>query len=1067
MGLFSNQQNTSGGLFGSSTGGSSVRGPSNSFDLNTSEGLLNIARSKGGNIAEAAEEIANPTTGILSTIGNGLKNSFKGFVDVISIPNQIVAGAISKDYTVGEAIKENISTSDVIFGELNPDSSTMQKVGGFVARTAVDMLLDPLTYVTFGASGSMFGAKAVSKITVRGAAAKSIGLADEAAVALSKEGVQTLNYLKKVEAQVTGLTKGIDMAERLKYYKEGKAIRAASGLGDEAFDLAGDELKTLLRSTIDAPLDPDFAKLAMSNLLEKAPQLTETLLDKGGMKFFNQTILSGQRIRTATRMVPGMTALDNMTAPIRGTLNAMFDPKMVKNGDKWVRVPEEYNDIIQKAKDLADSMKDDRVGQLSNIISGNKLTTTEAKFLTAAVEAGKMPSDPRLANAFKQLMGYNDKELDFLRSQGIRVSKLDNHAPHILNKQKDNGAMMFRPTPPKEAVNAAKQRKIEGSIFSGDFEQLDEVEKALLGKSQKKADDLLAEMVNDGFEGFEQNLLVAHTMRSMDNVSAGVTKDMLKTVSENFGIKAANAPEGYVGLKFGSFGKEEEFFKRLGLDTEAVRFHPAIAKHLETFVGSAISDPASNEFLKAFDSIQNLWKASVTSIFPAFHGRNALSNVFLNFNDIGLEALNPKTSFQATQMLKWDMDVSKLSKAAAGIGDDALKAQDELTDLLAKDIFTDAFGKKWSFGELRQTMKNNNIAFNEGIVGPIDITKGTDEIVSSLPFNRSLIPTSKSEGVRLAKKVLPVGQDFKPFVVGRRVGKAVEEQSRALNFMTNLRKTGDVTLAAQRTKQFLFDYNNLTNFERTFMKRLLPFYSFTRKNLEAQMVTLFSSPGRTAAQITAVTNLGDAISGQKLTKEEEAALPEWIKSGISILKSKNGGIAEIFGSLGTPIEAPFSSLQPNALLGSLSPLMRVPMEEATGYNFFQGKPISEVTNATAFARAPKFVKDMIGYTEIQGNRSDGSTYTMNVALRPKMMHLFLNLPPTTRVLTALKQMETVDVSTQGKIAQQLIGVKAFSFDLEQEQQKREKELRGDLEELLTNAGVTYQFTRTFIPKQNK
>ena len=87
-----------------------------------------------------------------------------------------------------------------------------------------------------------------------------------------------------------------------------------------------------------------------------------------------------------------------------------------------------------------------------------------------------------------------------------------------------------------------------------------------------------------------------------------------------------------------------------------------------------------------------------------------------------------------------------------------------------------------------------------------------------------------------------------------------------------------------------------------------------------------------------------------------------------------------------------------------------------------------------------------------------------MSLRPEMMHVFLNMPPTSRVLTALKQMENQDVATQDKILQQTLGLRPYSFDLEQEAQKRENELKGKLQNLLTTAGITAQFTRTYIPK---
>jgi hypothetical protein len=106
-------------------------------DLYSTEGLLALARERGGSVGEIAEELTHHNRSILSTVSDGFKNAFKGFVDVVSIPGQIVAGALSPTKTIGEAIDQNIAVSDVIFGEKNPNATTMQKVGSFVVRTAV------------------------------------------------------------------------------------------------------------------------------------------------------------------------------------------------------------------------------------------------------------------------------------------------------------------------------------------------------------------------------------------------------------------------------------------------------------------------------------------------------------------------------------------------------------------------------------------------------------------------------------------------------------------------------------------------------------------------------------------------------------------------------------------------------------------------------------------------------------------------------------------------------------------------------------------------------------------
>lgn len=1167
---------------------------SEALDLSTADGLLKVAQMQGGSLGEVANELIHPKTSILSTISDGFKNSFKEFVDIISVPSQVVAGALSTKYTVSEAVKSNISPSDIIWGEKDSDASTMKKVGGFLVRTATDILLDPLTYVTFGAGQGIAGLRGTTKVTLEETAAKTVGKETLSQAALSETGQDVFKYLKNVEQQQNGLAKALQIKS-----------------GGEVFDLAGQELEYLLRNTIDAPLNMDFAKKAISNLLEKNPALTETLLDKGGIKFFGQTLVSGQRISSALKMIPGMTVLDNITAPTRRAVAALFDPSLVKTDAGYVRVPQEALDIIQAGEDLKRARTMGKGKELSDIIRANKLTVDEAKLVTAAIEARKLPADPRLANAVKQFLGFTQDEFNFLAESGIPISMRDNHVPHILLK---NNNISVGDIPMSRVPKASSMSTKTGATY------------------ERKVAETIAEAKTLGFE-FDENIVTAHYARSVDNTNAGVAKQVLTSLGETMGQVKSLAPEGWVPVSMKGVNEGgKKLLQIFGEAGEEVVFHPAVAKRIENFIQSSISDDATAGLLKAFDGIQNLWKAGVTSVFPAFHGRNAISNVFLNMMDLGVHVLDPQKHLFAGQMVADDIKASRLMREslkpgdmfddsifkdpellglakearkynnveefikahedlyvgapprdiermykkgidgsekmyrgippeyaqeviknkkikAPGVEDDDLyftkdyryalsyakgnpngvvevtlrpddvknlieiggephtfnipmgnkntrdidiidakiannlsdpeiargqlreiyklaqiktnKAQEELNDLLSKTAFTDATGYTWSFGELRQVMKDRNIAFNKGLDGSLDL--GEPGKLANTFFGEG---TKKEMAIAKAKKALPISQDFFLFEAGRSVGSAIENQARVLNFVANLRNTGDVQLAAQRTKQFLFDYNNLTNFEKAFMKRILPFYTFTRKNLELQVKTLMTTPGRVAGEITAINNIGEALSGGELTEEEKKALPDWIKSGISILKSKKGSTVEILGSLGSPIEQPFAAFQPNVLLGSVSPLLRTPVEQMSGYSFFQGKALSDVTNAAAFKLAPKAIQDFIGFTTVKGKKTDGTPFTWYVALRPERMNIINNLPLAGRVLSSIKQMEAQDVSTQMKTMQQIIGLRPYSFDIEQEAAKREAENKKRLEELLIKAGVVAQFKRTFVPKDD-
>lgn len=1154
-------------------------------DPNTVPGLLNIAQNQGGMVAEQAAALANPNSSILSTVSNGFKNGFSTFLKAISLPSNVVSGVIATAKGGGnlggnvmDAIKNGTDPYTALFGTQTPDpnQTTMSKVGGFVVRTGVDIMLDPLTYVTFGAGEGIFGMRATSEIPLFGDAAKTMDVAEGSKVALSGEGQAIYTASKGAENfyKANVLQMGHEQAL-------GTAMGKFFQTGNEAFNAAGEELKNLLDSSIDLPASSaaakDFTKKALSNMFTHAPQLVEDYLDHGGLKVFGQTILEGARIRNAVAMIPGMTTLDTFTAPVRNMVRALFDPSMVKVDGQYVRLPEEFMDMKNTAMSTLTGKQHSIYQSMFDLAKAHSLNKDQVDLVRAALEMKKMPADPQLAKAYLDAVELSPTEYKQLAQNGIPVSHLDGHViPHVSVKDEVNVRTIPFKTPPsvntgamkhadlakfieqggegfkpleggateatkatgegvleqlpreitqlkdihggtgligkiagakstqeagmalgehlndfvngltkdgsmsfeqamqhpdvktlmdtRNAMDALPQAKqLIGNAESLGLKQTDELGKTFVdtsGKTYKRMAAGLDELSAAGFKNFDMNFYTAHLSRMLDNAKAITMQSFVSDAAREFGKIASEAPKGWTTVESKALNDSAAkiFQGTLSKEGEQVLFHPAIAKYLEDFTGKVINDEPTSDILKAYDKIQNAWKASVTSIFPAFHGRNALTHLINNALDLGYHAFNPTTHYLAASFVKDDMTVSSLARKALGTGEEAMTAKDDLAKMLGRVMFTDNTGKDWSFGEIRQMVKDHGVAFGHvGAGGPEDIRLTQGELAQKM---------SGAAGSKIAK-VNPFSQDFLPFQVGRDTGSALANQARMLNFMSNLKNTGDVELAAARTKQFLFDYGNLTNFEKTFARRLIPFYTFTRKNVELQVQSLIHTPGRIAAEATSLQNLGQVLSGSTtLSPAEQEAVPDWIKAGIYSVTSKNGENVNVQQGFASPLEQPFAALQPNAILGSLAPAIRVPLEQASGYNFFQGKPLSQVTNASAFAHAPKFIQDMIGFTTVKGTDSSGKAYNFYVSLKPQMMNLLLNLPPTSRVFTSLKQIETADKdqSLQATLAQQLIGTHAYSFNLTVEAQRQENQLKNQLQQMLQEAGVTASYSRSYIPK---
>jgi hypothetical protein len=95
---------------------------------------------------------------------------------------------------------------------------------------------------------------------------------------------------------------------------------------------------------------------------------------------------------------------------------------------------------------------------------------------------------------------------------------------------------------------------------------------------------------------------------------------------------------------------------------------------------------------------------------------------------------------------------------------------------------------------------------------------------------------------------------------GFAVGRTVENNARVAHYIDKIVKGGgakgfspgalgkfedDLVLrSANSVKKYLFDYQDLSPFEQRVMKRFIPFYTWTRKNIPLQMETFITQPGK-------------------------------------------------------------------------------------------------------------------------------------------------------------------------------------------------------------------------------
>lgn len=822
---------------------------------------------------------------------------------------------------------------------------------------------------------------------------------------LGEIGWQPKTIGGKIARGATGLTLDI-LLDPTTYLTFG--VGTGAKIGGKTLTKAGTQfLAKAAKTGAGETLGREFVGEAMKNLMEKNPLLAKKFLDQGGVKFFSKTLLSSQRIKEAMEVLPGIKPLETLLEPVRNAALSLIKPEYTL---KYGKLPPEFTTAYQKFKDSTSYLKNIKFQELENIVRTNKLNSNELELLQNAAELGKIPADKRLATAYQQLIGYGKRQLKETRKAGIPLAELKgqgevkNWVPRILVDEPIKTTLPYKPI--KVRTGFAEQRGVE-------------VEKTI-------------KQINEDFGKtfFEPNYVKSLAARQVKINQAITAKEFLNDVVSKFGTKIGEAPSGFIAVKE---------IKEL----DGLVFHPAIAEQLTKFKKGIDTEEASNLLLSYFDKLQNYWKATVTSIFLSFHGRNALSNTVLNFWDLGAQSFNPATNALAIDLIRRNAIVENLERKV--LSDRTI--QKELNELLAVKIFTDKFSNDYTFGTLRNLIKQNNIAFT-GEFRAADLPQNIEKMLGLTP---------------LRKKIIPLYSQNYLFEAGKTVGSVVEGQARILNFLSNLKKTGDPLTAAERTKQFLFDYQNLTDFEKNFMRRIIPFYTFARKNLEMHAVQSLKQPGKLATTAKFIKELGKtATGGQQLNEEEIEALPEWAQKGLNIPISKKSGFVALMESIGLPIEnIKQVTDQP---LTMLSPLLGVPLQFATGLDFFREKPITENIDGSVFRHAPEVLKKFIGYRKIKKTTKDGQIYYQEIALYPKRLFLLTQLPPTSRIFSVIKQFQNTQIPTGAKVLQQITGLKTYPFNLEAERAKRERELKTQLEDLLINLGKMRRYQNVYEPK---
>ena len=417
---------------------------------------------------------------------------------------------------------------------------------------------------------------------------------------------------------------------------------------------------------------------------------------------------------------------------------------------------------------------------------------------------------------------------------------------------------------------------------------------------------------------------------------------------------------------------------------------------LDMMSGSVVGEKKIRDFMKFYDGVQNGWKAWTLGVRPAYHTRNLVGNILNAYTITGLGENIPqaiKTFGNAAKLQYYgrmngsqlfrNETVDKLKGINVKLGDElAPRIDDTLwnkefhnTGYTMKEIVENGRNRGVTAGHYSDDLVRDQVRVQEvasGMISPTMKVIGPDNPAVKLGFkiggtvegnaryavfldtlakikkNPTMFKWAAPDGTQVPLSEVGKGQKYWSTKVvdnpraGQlsKKGEVIPAKSQFQTPMTRDEAVFDI--ASQQVKASQFDYLDLSKFERTVLKRAMPFYTWTRKNIPAQLKHLILNPERAEKLHLAKEQFEHEVGD--LTYDDYGKF--WGDRVPIFLGKENLGVVKAFTALNV---LPMADLQrmfrPNTLLTEMiTPLIKEPLEQIANYDTFRKKDIVEFSN---------------------------------------------------------------------------------------------------------------------------
>lgn len=450
------------------------------------------------------------------------------------------------------------------------------------------------------------------------------------------------------------------------------------------------------------------------------------------------------------------------------------------------------------------------------------------------------------------------KELGYYRHTLTTDAKkaLRETAPAARSKFTKEGSNIFAPRmyeASADAVNSAVKDFLDldyDLISSDGFASMrDMIESALIVEEQNKVlGAILQESVALDTAGAPRSFfeVIDNTKEAANDLGPSyvVISDGLEV---EFGKMFDNLNEA-------SMKEWKGFMQQMGFkEGKAIAINKSV---YETLKGINNAYVEVNEFWKYYDSFLNFWK-STTLISPGFHMRNFFGNA-TNMYIAGMST--PDIFKYQTKALT---DFNTYLKYRDVVASEGIEAVPEAFREGFKNV------KAYYDGGLAQTRKGlRDLEKIESLAlkGYDPTKKGAKQVYESIVKANFHAAEYLDDFQRYAMYNWALSKnEFFPDIA------KLNKQGATKEIIDKYRHS----VARQKVMDALFDYTNLTSFEKDYVKRLFPFYTFMKNNIIFQLKSTLDSPQRLRRVVKSIDLANQEISG--ITEDQ---LPDYARDNL-------------------------------------------------------------------------------------------------------------------------------------------------------------------------------------------